>query len=145
MIKQILLRSFTLILVLGLLTTTLTYGTATAESPQLSSEELYELELDNWINKVINEESHGRWDVEIIDTNGKHSRGCLQFQDATWRSYTKKYSIDGSPLNCETAKKVAKAMIKDNYGLWRSWWTTVVKKGVGKPPVLADFVQTKDA
>jgi len=145
MIKQILFKLFTVILALGLMTSILTYGTAQAESPQLSSEELYTIALNQWVDKVIQEESEGQWDIEIIDTNGKPSRGCLQFQQSTWDAYSKKYGITGSPFNCETAKKVAVAMIKDNYGLWSSWWTTVVKKGVGKPPVLQDFQTTKNA
>lgn len=125
---------------IGIVVGSYTYGTAYAESPQLSSGELYNLALQQWVNKVIEKESQGRWDIVIVDTNGKLSKGCLQFQDGTWKSYTKKYGIDGSPLNCDTAKKVAIAMINDNHNLWKSWYTTVVKKRVGLPPKPEQFL-----
>jgi len=138
--KNILLKLSTFLATVGIVIGSYTYGTAYAESPKLSNEELYNIALERWVDKVIEKESNGRLDVVIIDTNGKHSRGCLQFQDGTWNSYTKKYGISGSPLNCDTAKKVAIAMIKDNHNLWRSWYTTVIKKGVGLPPKPEQFL-----
>lgn len=125
---------------IGIVVGSYTYGTAYAESPKLSNEELYNIALQQWVDKVIEKESQGRWDIVIVDTNGKLSKGCLQFQDGTWKSYTKKYGIDGSPLNCDTAKKVAIAMINDNHNLWKSWYTTVVKKRVGLPPKPEQFL-----
>ncbi len=138
--KNILLKLSTFLIVIGIVIVNYTYGTAYAESPKLSNEELYNIALERWVDKVIEKESQGRWDVVIVDTNGKLSSGCLQFQHGTWNSYTKKYGISGSPLNCDTSKKVAIAMIKDNHNLWRSWYTTVVKKGVGLPPKPEQFL-----
>lgn len=138
--KNILLKLSTFLIVIGIVIVNYTYGTAYAESPQLSSEELYNIALERWVDNVIEKESQGRWDIVVVDSNGKLSKGCLQFQDGTWKSYTKKYGIDGSPLNCETAKKVAVAMINDNHNLWKSWYTTVVKKGVGLPPKPEQFL-----
>lgn len=138
--KNILLKLFTFLITIGIIVANYAYGTAYAESPQLSSEERYEIALKQWVNKVIEKESEGDTNVEIIDTNGKWSRGCLQFQDSTWNSYTKKYGLSGSPKDCELAKQVAIAMIQDNHNLWRSWYTTVIKKGVGLPPKPSDFL-----
>ena len=105
--KNILLKLSTFLATVGIVIGSYTYGTAYAESPKLSNEELYNIALERWVDKVIEKESQGDWDVIIVDTNGKLSKGCLQYQDDTWNSYTKKYDISGSPLNCETAKKVA--------------------------------------
>jgi len=102
-----------------------------AEAPQLS----YDQKLDLWIEQVRHEESGGMDMLVILDTNNKYSYGCLQYQMATWNHYSKKYGVDAEIMDCDAQKEVTRHIIKYENDGWRNWWTTVVKKGVGKPPV----------
>ena len=47
------------------------------------------------VEKVIKCESNWK-NVTVIDTNGKHSRGIGQFQDATWNEFSKRSGIKGT-------------------------------------------------
>lgn len=89
--------------------------------------------LDLYIERLAFLESSGRETIQRIDSNGKWSRGCLQFQDATWKEQSDKHGISGSPLNCATAKHLAKAMLSDNPKNTRHWFNATRKLGV--PPL----------
>lgn len=104
---------------------------AEAEAPDLS----YDQKLDNWIERVRWEESRGKDMLVILDTNNKYSYGCLQYQMATWNHYSKKYNVEGEIMSCDAQKEVTRNIIKYEKDGWRNWWTTVTKKGVGKPPL----------
>ena len=65
--KNILLKLSTFLATVGIVIGSYTYGTAYAESPKLSNEELYNIALERWVDKVIEKESNGRLDVVIID------------------------------------------------------------------------------
>lgn len=105
-----------------------------AETPTLTSEEIYQQKMNHWIDRLIDAESEYDSRADIIDTNGLHSRGCLMFQDATLKEYSSRYKIKGSAFNCEFEKKLTKMMIEENWNNWKQWWTSVKKKGVGYPP-----------
>mgnify|MGYP001568270099 CR=1 FL=1 len=97
--------------------------------------------LDRWIEKLIAFESNGKKNIKILDHNGEHSFGCLQFQKETFEEFGMKYQLiaindDTEKLiyNCELQKEIAKAMIKENYSNWRHWYTSVMIKKLGLPP-----------
>ncbi len=56
-------------------------------------------------DEIIDCESSGR-NIEIIDTNGKWSRGVAMFQDATWAWMSKAAGVEGSSMEPEKARKV---------------------------------------
>jgi hypothetical protein len=104
------------------------------ESPLIVTEAT---SLDLWIEKLAYLESRGREDVQIIDSNGKWSRGCLQFQDETWKRYTRKYGIEATILDCNAQKRLAKEILLHEREGWRNWFTSVSSKGkgLGLPPI----------
>lgn len=105
---------------------------AKAEAPEMT----YDQKLDAWIYQVMEKESGGKKLLVVLDTNNKYSYGCLQYQMATWNYYSKKYNVEAEIMDCEAQKEVTRNIIKYEKDGWRNWWTTVVKKGVGKPPVM---------
>ena len=113
--------------------------TATAEAPNLTNSERYEVALEEWIEKIRWEESRGNDSVVILDTNNKYSYGCLQFQKSTFDHQANKFDIEGAIMDCNVQKELAKAMIRDNTGAWRNWYTTVKIKGTGYPPDMVDY------
>lgn len=105
---------------------------AKAEAPEMT----YDQKLDAWIYQVMEKESGGKKLLVVLDTNNKYSYGCLQYQMTTWNYYSKKYDIDAEIMDCDAQIEVTRNIIKYEKDGWRNWWTTVVKKGVGKPPVM---------
>jgi hypothetical protein len=98
--------------------------------------------LDLWLEKLAQLESHGQEHIKIMDVNGRYSYGCLQFQAQTFRNFGAKYglvslnaNIEATIYDCTLQKAIAKHMIKDDYILWQSWYTSVVTKGLGLPPL----------
>lgn len=73
---------------------------------------------DELATKIIQCESSGM-NVQIIDSNGKWSRGIAQFQDETWGWMSKKAGIAGSPLDRVKAREVLLWALKNGYG--RHW------------------------
>lgn len=97
--------------------------------------------LDLWLEKLIVLESNGKENIKILDHNGEHSFGCLQFQKETFKEFGLKYrfitiddDIDNFIYDCRLQKEIAKKMIEDNYSNWRRWYTSVKIKGLGLPP-----------
>ena len=98
--------------------------------------------LDIWINELIEKESNNRTGVKILDVNGRHSYGCLQFQYGTLASYAGRYGLldEGAPIepllyDCAFQKMLTKRMIQENPDNWKHWFTSVIVKGLGLPPV----------
>jgi hypothetical protein len=96
--------------------------------------------LDEWLDNLMLAESRGRTTFEenhglpyIIDTNGKRSYSCLQFQEGTFKAYSKMYNITGDITDCGTQKKLARAMIADKPGNYRHWLNS--SKKIGLPPL----------
>ena len=108
---------------------------ASAEAPQLTKEQIYDAQLEQWLDRLQNDESGKNPLLVILDTNNKYSYGCLQFQAGTWAPYSKKYNVDSEIMDCKAQRYVAKQMIKDDYSAWRNWFTSVTTKTAGKPPV----------
>lgn len=94
-----------------------------------------------WIDKLIDLESNGESALKVLDHNGMHSFGCLQFQMSTFKEFGLKYKLisENDDLNeliydCELQKEIAKQMILENRGNWRRWYTSVAIRGLGLPP-----------
>ncbi len=45
--------------------------------------------LSSWLEILADKESGNRADIRVLDTNGKYSYGCLQFQMETWLGFGK--------------------------------------------------------
>lgn len=115
--------------------TNLTQATAPTQISILSPEELtYDKAFNQWLDKLENQESGGKVDIEVLDTNGEYSRGCLQFQDATFNTYSQRFGVGGVWEDCVFQRKLARLMIDDSYSNWRHWQNSVLVYGVGKPP-----------
>ena len=68
-----------------------------------------------------------------IDSNGEYSYACLQFQAPTFAGYSEQLSLaEGTLRNCADQKRLARAMILDDYSNWQHWWNSVQKLGL--PP-----------
>jgi len=103
-----------------------------AQAPVLTPDDILDIKIKSWVHDLVDYES-GYTDVEIIDVNGEWSRGCLQFQDGTWKFYSEKYNFNGDPLNCEDSKELAFLMMKDDKNNWRHWYTSVEIKSMRHP------------
>lgn len=99
--------------------------------------------LDAWLEKLAEKESNHRERIKVLDVNGRYSYGCLQFQMATFKSYSTRYGlVDAATVtdweellyDCSLQKKIAKRMIQEKNSNWRHWGYTVLQKGVGLPP-----------
>ncbi|MEK7546700.1 MAG: hypothetical protein AAB536_00760 [Patescibacteria group bacterium] len=97
--------------------------------------------LDSWIKKLAILESEGKSNIKVLDHNGLHSFGCLQFQMGTFEEYGLKYNLISANdeinkliYDCDLQKEMAKRMIQENPNNWEKWYTSVVIKGLGLPP-----------
>lgn len=79
---------------------------------------------DALADAIIECESSGRADVQIIDTNGEWSRGIAQFQDKTWDWMSQLAGVEGSPLEPEKARAVLVWALENGHG---SHWTCFYK------------------
>ena len=102
-------------------------------------------DLDRWIERLAEKESNNRAGIKILDVNGRYSYGCLQFQLATFKSYSTRYGIldadeviswEDELYNCAQQKQIAKRMILEKHRNWRHWAYTVLNKGIGFPPIV---------
>jgi hypothetical protein len=108
--------------------------------------------IDAWIEKLAALESDGKSNIKVLDSNGLHSFGCLQFQMSTFEEFGLKYKLVSSQDNlekliydCVLQKEIAKRMIKENPGNWKKWYTSVATRGLGLPPkedkpILVSFI-----
>ena len=97
--------------------------------------------INYWIDKLIALESKGKSNAKVLDWNGLHSFGCLQFQMGTFEEYGLKYKLFSSDddldkliYNCDLQREITKRMIRENPGNWRKWYTSVAVRGLGLPP-----------
>lgn len=78
-----------------------------------------ENDYDALADAIIECESSGR-NIEIIDTNGKWSRGIAQFQDATWSWMSAGAGVVGSSTEPAKARQVLLWALENGHG---SHWT----------------------
>jgi hypothetical protein len=76
-------------------------------------------EIEDLADAIIDCESSWR-NIEIIDTNGKWSRGIAQFQDTTWDWLSGLAGVTGSSMEPEKAREVLVWSLENGYG---SHWT----------------------
>lgn len=97
------------------------------------------VQLRQWINILVQQESSGRTNIKILDNNHKYSYGCLQFQKQTFVGYAKSLNmlpetedneIENFIYDCEYAKLLAEKMIENNYDNWKHWKNSVDKIGM---------------
>lgn len=102
--------------------------------------------LDEWIEKLIQEESGGREDIIVLDVNGRYSFSCGQFQMATFQGFYPLLKTPANPsklpsgasewrkaiMDCSIQKRLIKAMILTRYDNWKHWRNSVKK--IGLPP-----------
>jgi len=120
-------RLFTTVALLTLLATPVNAKNRTPEVHEANLQVTKADPLDIYIELLAFQESSGKEDIDIIDVNGKHSRGCLQFQDATIKSYARKFNLPGNPLDCRYQKTLARQILLR--GGWRNWLHSVQKLG----------------
>lgn len=101
---------------------------------EVSAYESYQFKLNAWIDNLIQFESNGNEDLKFLDSNGKYSYSCLQFQEATFNQESARYNVEGQIMDCDTQKRIAKAMITDDWNNWRHWYTSVKVRKMGYPP-----------
>lgn len=101
--------------------------------------------LDAYINRLAHDyECVGCGaNYRRIDSNGKYSYSCLQFQEETFVDRVVRYKLlpDSERTeimnwiyDCDFQKKVARKMFENEKDAWTHWRTSV-KRGLGKPPV----------
>jgi hypothetical protein len=112
----------------GILSAPRTLTTAkTSHEPSLHISEPDALDL--WIERLVFAESSGREDIVIIDTNGKKSYGCLQFQEETFRRYAKLFGVTSDILDCAGQRHLAHEILRADPRGWTHWRTSVNKIG----------------
>ena len=102
-------------------------------TPEISQ---YEIELDDWVERLAKCESGNNPKAINPDDGGSRSVGYVQFKDATWAGYIKKFNLHFTPDDIwdkEAQKYVTKEIIRKDYR-WQNWYNCVTKHGVGLPP-----------
>jgi len=106
---------------------------AKADAPKPDIQQQTKDPIMEWINKLEQIELPNRYprDYCIVDSNGRLSCGCLQFQLRTFTEFSEKYQVKEQWKSCDAQKEVAYKMISDD--LENAWhWATSVKK-IGLP------------
>ena len=125
-------------------TSTASASTSIASAATTTATSTVTTNLDLWLEKLATAESNNRATIKILDVNGRYSYGCLQFQMATFKSYSARYGLadpatvtdwDALIFDCDFQKEVAIHMIQEKPANWRHWGYTVLHKGIGLPPV----------
>ena len=90
-------------------------------------EPIDDVDIELVVEKLIECESGGA-NIEVIDTNGKYSRGILQFQDSSFYGWAKLAGLSGvSPLQPRDARLVARWALKNGLA---SHWTCSMLAGI---------------
>ncbi len=111
----------------------LTMGTAHAEAPEPTGEQVYDMRMEDWLDRLQDWESGKRPLSVELDVNGKYSYGCLRYQMGTWSSDSRKYGVDGEIMDCGLQRRLARITVeREPRNGWRRWYNTV--KRIGMPP-----------
>ena len=109
------------------------------------SEEVSRDYLDVWLDRLQSYECPGCGsNYRRVDVNGLYSYGCLQFQEATFRRYSKRYNLPSedtiddshSIYKCEAQRLIVRKMYEEmgsSYDFGRNWYTTIYIKKLGLP------------
>ncbi len=91
-----------------------------------------------WLDKLVEYECALCADgFSIIDTNGARSYGCLQFQEATFEYYSRKYKTTGDIHSCTDQRALAREMFRrEREASPRNWYTSIYVRGLGLPPAI---------
>lgn len=129
---------------------TLFIGKASAEAPQPTPEEKYNLALDIWLGKLaMCESTNNPKAVNPMDSDGKPAYGLYQYKLGTFLGLSKKYNVFPE-LTVDTVHKYAmdgdkahhltREVIRTN-PKEADQWGCRFKTSVGKPPALKDYLQ----
>lgn len=108
---------------------------AQAESPLITKEERFDLEMNAWINKLAHCESGGNPKAINPDDGGSRSVGLLQFKDGTYKAFTNRYKLPYKPediWNGDKQRELAKLILTQEKSGWRHWTNCAKKTGVEK-------------
>jgi hypothetical protein len=120
------------------------FGNAAVPAGQKPGVPEAQTKLDAWLDLLAWKESNNNAKIRVVDTNGRYSYGCLQFQMATFKAFMTRYGIAGMETppamwetliyDCSVQKSLAKVMIQnDPVNAWKNWAYTVHHK-TGMPP-----------
>lgn len=127
------MHSILTILVASLLVSTTPDVTLNVETTAIPHESPLQVSIPNdlelYLELLVHKESEGREDIVIIDTNGKKSYGCLQFQEETFRRYAKKFGVTSDILDCAGQRYLAQEILRTDPRGWVHWQTSVGKLG----------------
>ncbi len=96
--------------------------------------------LDTYLDRLETFECEGCGErYRRLDSNGKYSYGCLQFQEATFNEKADRYKIsrpsDESIYQCDLQKRVAREMfLGEGAAAGNHWSTSIYRRGLGLPP-----------
>lgn len=98
-------------LIAVLLVTIFAANLAQAAKPNYtSSKPVSDADWDTFLNAISQVETHGRTNVKVLDTNNKHSYGCLQIQNLYLKDSGLNYTLEDL-YNKDIAFKVARAYL----------------------------------
>lgn len=95
--------------------------------------------FDLWMDELSRFECEGCGpQFRVLDTNGKYSYGCLQYQEATFNGFAEQYGIEGDIYDCSVQKALTRALWEDpTYTTQQKanhWKTSIFTRGLGLPP-----------
>lgn len=115
--------SFLLAILLGVPNNPSVLSVPVAEAAPLATDAQWD-----WLHTLEQCESTGSTTATILDTNGKFSRGILQFQMSTWLRYEKDFGATTTNIyDADLQERVALSML--NAGGWRNWFNCANKIG----------------
>lgn len=137
---------WTIVLLLGLLAIKTTIG-VTQKDENITIEittNKYDLYLKQLIRFECRHCAYKNNNFKRLDSNGKFSYGCLQFQLRTFISMARRYNIASKEetdvdivrhiYECDYQKRIASSMFAENeVKASNHWYTTIYKKGLGLP------------
>jgi len=97
------------------------------EADKMVVEKPVHSDYEDLADAIIECESSGR-NIEIIDTNGKYSRGIAMFQDETWAWMSRGAGVTGVATEPEKARTVLIWALENGYG---GHWYTCYHKVIG--------------
>lgn len=95
--------------------------------------------LDEWLDELETYECDGCGPAyKRLDSNGRYSYGCLQFQQATFAEKASLYNIlweEEDIFRCDLQKMVAREMfLGEGAAAGNHWSTSIFVRGLGLPP-----------